>query len=61
LLRDGGAIGISWNTYVLPREELVALLEGNGLAVRDSLAYQGFEHRVDQAIQRDLIVARKPV
>ena len=60
LLRRGGAIGISWNTYSLPRTDLTGLLERNGLEVRDSQAYQGFEHRVDQAIIRDLVVARKP-
>ncbi|WUH96788.1 SAM-dependent methyltransferase [Spirillospora sp. NBC_00431] len=60
LLRSGGAIGISWNTYVGRREELADVLASNGLAVQDSDAYRGFRHRVDQAITRDLITARKP-
>jgi SAM-dependent methyltransferase len=60
LLRSGGTIGISWNTYVARREELAAALTGNGLDVFDSEPYRGFRHRVDQAIVRDLIVARKP-
>ncbi|TDD80840.1 TRM11 family SAM-dependent methyltransferase [Actinomadura rubrisoli] len=59
LLRPGGAIGISWNTFVGRREELAGILSGNGLAVQDSDAYRGFRHRVDQAISRDLIVATK--
>jgi len=60
LLRPGGAIGISWNTFVGRREELAGILASGGLDVQDSDAYRGFRHRVDQAISRDLIVARKP-
>ncbi|MFI0409692.1 TRM11 family SAM-dependent methyltransferase [Actinomadura sp. 3N508] len=60
LLRSGGAIGISWNTYVGRREELADVLASSGLDVQDSGAYRGFRHRVDQAITRDLITARKP-
>ncbi|MEW2294616.1 SAM-dependent methyltransferase [Streptomyces sp. NPDC006743] len=59
LLRPGGAIGISWNTLVAGREQLAGILAGHGFTVRDSEAYQGFVHRVDQAINRDIIVARK--
>ncbi|CNG38362.1 conserved hypothetical protein [Mycobacterium tuberculosis] len=60
LLRPGGAIGISWNTFVGRREQLAGILAGSGLDVQDSEAYRGFRHRVDQAISRDLIVARRP-
>ncbi|MCP9983740.1 TRM11 family SAM-dependent methyltransferase [Actinomadura madurae] len=60
LLRPGGAIGISWNTLVGRREQLAEILASSGLDVRDSGAYRGFRHRVDQAITRDLIVAAKP-
>lgn len=56
-LRPGGALGISWNTHVTKRAELVEILTGAGLQVRE---LPGFAHRVDQAIQRDLLVARKP-
>jgi SAM-dependent methyltransferase len=59
VLRPGGAIGIAWNTHVLPREDLADLLQDNGFTVHNSPAYRGFTHRVDQAITRDLIVARK--
>ncbi|WP_084965524.1 TRM11 family SAM-dependent methyltransferase [Thermoactinospora rubra] len=57
LLRPGGALGVSWNTYGGSREELASILAGHGLEVQD---YPGFEHRVDQAIVRDVMVARKP-
>ncbi|MET0234495.1 MAG: SAM-dependent methyltransferase [Kibdelosporangium sp.] len=60
LVRPGGALGLSWNTYVGNRDTLAAVLRDNGLQVRDSEAYLGFQHRVDQAITRDLIVASKP-
>ncbi|MGH3241886.1 MAG: TRM11 family SAM-dependent methyltransferase [Spirillospora sp.] len=60
LLRSGGAIGISWNTFGGRREELADVLTSNSLDVQDSEAYRGFRHRVDQAITRDLITARKP-
>jgi tRNA G10 N-methylase Trm11 len=59
-LRPGGAIGISWNNLVARRDKLAQILAENGLSVCDSPAHRGFEHRVDNSIQRDLIVARAP-
>lgn len=59
VLRVGGAMGISWNTHVLPRAELVRILREAGLEVLDEGPYQDFSHRVDQAIVRDLVVAAK--
>ncbi|MGK5530067.1 TRM11 family SAM-dependent methyltransferase [Streptomyces sp. URMC 129] len=59
LLRPGGAIGIAWNTHGARREELTALLAGHGFEIRDDEAHRGFRHRVDQAILRDLVVARR--
>lgn len=59
LLRSGGALGISWNVHGAHPEQLAGILEENGFTVRDSEAYRGFQHRVDQAIVRDLVVARK--
>ncbi|MEU4250548.1 SAM-dependent methyltransferase [Amycolatopsis sp. NPDC026612] len=60
VLRPGGALGISWNTTVLPREELVEVLRKAGLDVREGGPWEEFAHRVDQAILRDLVVAAKP-
>jgi SAM-dependent methyltransferase len=59
-LRPGGAIGIAWNDLVARREKLAEILAKNGLSVCDSPAHHGFVHRVDNSIQRDLIVARAP-
>ena len=57
LLRPGGAMGIGWNTYGGKSSELAKILQAAGLEVMD---YPDFEHWVDQAIVRDIIVARKP-
>ncbi|HET8681650.1 MAG TPA: SAM-dependent methyltransferase [Micromonosporaceae bacterium] len=60
LLRPGGALGVSWNTHVAARSAAAATLAAAGLEVVDSPGYRGFEHWVDQAITRDVLVARKP-
>lgn len=60
VLRPGGAIGIAWNTNVTKREDAAAALESAGLRVVERASERGFCHRVDQAIQRDIILARKP-
>ncbi|WP_156756555.1 TRM11 family SAM-dependent methyltransferase [Actinokineospora pegani] len=60
LLKPGGAMGISWNTVVTPREKMVDALAAAGLEPVVGGPYDAFEHRVDQAITRDLVVARKP-
>lgn len=60
LLRPGGALGISWNTHVAGRERAVQLLAEAGLEPLDDGPWRGFAHRVDQAIERDVVVARRP-
>ncbi|MEO3783059.1 SAM-dependent methyltransferase [Actinocorallia sp. B10E7] len=60
LLRPGGAVGISWNTHVTSREDALAALAEAGLEPLDEGPYRRFRHRVDQAIVRDVIVARRP-
>jgi SAM-dependent methyltransferase len=60
LLRPGGALGISWNTFVASRAAAARPLADAGLEVLDDSAYRQFSHRVDQAINRDILVARKP-
>lgn len=57
LLRPGGALGLAWNTVVAKREDAAAVLGGAGLEPLDA---DGFRHRVDQSIVRDIIVARRP-
>jgi SAM-dependent methyltransferase len=59
-LRPGGALGISWNTLVARREDAAEALAAAGLEVLDSAPYHAFRHRVDQAINRDILIARRP-
>ena len=59
-LRPGGALGLSWNTYGMSREDLVGVLTEAGLEGRDDGPWRGFSHRVDASIQRDLVVGAKP-
>ena len=56
LLRPGGAIGLSWNSKVARRELAEDILVANGLAL---VPYEELSHRVDQGIERDVVVARK--
>jgi hypothetical protein len=60
LLRQGGAIGIAWNTLVARREDIAGILTGAGLRPAEDGPYRAFQHRVDQAIVRDILIARKP-
>ncbi|HEX5406829.1 MAG TPA: SAM-dependent methyltransferase [Pseudonocardiaceae bacterium] len=60
VLRSGGAFGVAWNTVVAGRAELAEVVTDAGLTVLDDEPYLGFEHRVDRAIVRDVLVARKP-
>lgn len=60
VLAGGGAVALACNVRTLPRPRLVGLLHDAGLDVLDREPYDRFEHRVDQSIQRDVVVARKP-
>jgi SAM-dependent methyltransferase len=57
LLRPGGALGLSWNTHVAKRELAEDILLASGLEV---IGLPDLVHRVDQSIERDVLVARKP-
>jgi hypothetical protein len=59
LLRPGGALGMSWNTHVAARIDAAKALASAGLQVVEGPGYDGLAHRVDQAIERDVLVARK--
>ncbi len=59
VLKTGGAICLAWNSNVLPRSKMEELFAEQGLEVCREGAYLEFEHRVDQAILRDIVVARK--
>ncbi|NMO52493.1 SAM-dependent methyltransferase [Actinoplanes sp. TBRC 11911] len=56
LVRPGGALGLSWNVKVARRELAEDILLANGLEI---IPYEPLAHRVDQGIERDVLVARK--
>lgn len=59
LLKKGGTMALSWNTYTNTREDLTEKLENHGFEVMHEPMYLNFHHRVSQAINRDVIVAKK--
>jgi len=58
-LKHGGALGLSWNTYGLSREDLAVIAESAGLAPLVEGPYLRLGHRVDSSIYRDVFVAVK--
>ena len=58
-LKSGGVIVLAWNKFVLNREQIIEIFSEHNLDVLNDSPYTDFEHRVDQAINRDIIVAKK--
>ena len=58
-LKPGAGVAISFNSLTLPRTTLVELLENAGFQVMTEAPYDHFEHFVEQAVTRDVVVARK--
>ena len=56
VIKNGGTIVLSWNRFLIPRAQMEALLEAHGFAPSPEVAALDFSHRVDQAIDRDVIV-----
>jgi hypothetical protein len=50
-------VGLSWNLKVAGRAAAEEILRAAGLQI---VPYGDLAHRVDQAIERDVLVARKP-
>ena len=57
VLKPGGVLAMSFNTYVTRRAELERQCEKAGLCVVQT---PSLEHWVEQAVNRDVILARKP-
>lgn len=57
VLKSGGVLAMSFNTHVTQREGLVRLFEKAGFEIVQTA---NLEHWVEQAISRDVILARKP-
>lgn len=57
VLKKGGAIVLSWNTYVLGKNKMTELLAAHGfLPMHEDIS---FSHSVDVSIQRDIVIAVK--
>ena len=59
LLKKEAIIVLAYNTFVTPKHKLEKILSDNGFQPFYEEPYNKFEHRVDQAIKRDIVVARK--
>lgn len=57
VLKSGGVLAMSFNAHVTRREGLVRLFEKAGFEIVQTA---NLEHWVEQAISRDVILARKP-
>jgi SAM-dependent methyltransferase len=58
-LKKGGTIVLAYNNYTLKKEQLEKILTKYGLSVFSEGVYNEFVHWVEQAVNRDIIVAKK--
>ncbi len=58
-LRKGGAMALSFNTLTLKKADLVNLLREAGFTPLTESPYDDFQHFVEQAVNRDFVVARR--
>ena len=58
-LKPGGALAFSFNINTLRRREVVQVLQEAGLQVLQEHPYADFSHWVEQAVERDIVIARK--
>lgn len=59
LLKPGGVVVVAWNSYVAGFDVLNEIFEKHGFTIMSDAAYGEFEHMVDKAIRRDIVVAKK--
>ena len=60
VLKKGGVAAFSFNAYTLPRAKAAAALEAAGLQPLLQPPFDGFAHWVEQAVERDAVLAVKP-
>jgi len=58
-LKRGGALAVSFNAQTLKTARVRSILEDAGFEVMQGGAYDGFSHWVEQAVTRDIAVARR--
>lgn len=56
-LVKGGALALAFNTYTLPRNTLVRIMKESGFAPLEQPPFDDFSHWVEQAVNRDMVVA----
>jgi len=59
VLKTGGTVVISYNAFTLSKDTLKEIFEEAGYEVFTEGAYGKFEHWVEQAVNRDVFVAKK--
>ena len=58
-LKRGGAIALAFNTYTLPKTALIQAMKDSGLTPLVEPPFHDFSHWVEQAVNRDMVVAVK--
>ena len=58
-LKPGGAVAFAFNLNTLRRAEVATHMESAGLEVMSQPPYDDFSHWVEQAVERDVVIARK--
>lgn len=58
-LADGGALALSFNDYTLSRRSVLSAVQAAGLRPLVEPPFVGFAHWVEQAVNRDVVIARK--
>lgn len=58
-LKKGGTVALSFNAQTLKRDSVRAMLADAGFEVKSGGAYDEFSHWVEQAVTRDIAVARR--
>lgn len=59
VLKPQGILALSWNTLVLPREQMEQYLNQYKFQVLSNDCLSNLAHQVDASIQRDIILAKK--
>ncbi len=58
-LKKGGAMAFAFNEFTLQRKTLMSAMQSAGLTVLNDAPFNGFSHWVEQAVQRDVVIAIK--
>lgn len=59
VLKHGGAAAFSFNLNTLSRQSVVHAMKAVGLEAMEQTPYDDFSHWVEQAVERDVVIARK--